>query len=371
MTNLPITSNALQPAANNAMAGTGTDEIQFAGPFAALLAQQIGDAESALLNIAQISIDAQTVNGGTELGAGDTQNRTAIAADTGIPADAASSIVASMLLQLPQEPRTAAAGDNANDASPAGIKADPAKTGISLVTSDSGLRSRNTIQQEVSAAASTSMADKTDMAAIPAGQQVMAESRDMAEQFELPAIAQSTQPASAVMAQSAPTPALSSVMPNMPASNNVADTPQTIATPVGHKGWADEFSQKISWMSTQQDQVAELHLNPPDLGPLDVVLKITDNQATALFTSPHGAVREAVENSLPKLREALAESGITLGNATVSDQPPRERNPDDSRGQDAGISNQRDRNVAEASSLAASTHQSVVSRNHGLVDTFV
>ncbi|MDD5612677.1 MAG: flagellar hook-length control protein FliK, partial [Gallionella sp.] len=97
-----------------------------------------------------------------------------------------------------------------------------------------------------------------------------------------------------------------------------------IAAPISSNAWPDEFSQQVSWISNQQNQSAELHLNPPDLGPIRVVLNVTDNQATALFSSPHLAVREAIESALPKLREVMADNGITLGNTTVSDQAPRD-----------------------------------------------
>ncbi len=98
-----------------------------------------------------------------------------------------------------------------------------------------------------------------------------------------------------------------------------------VNTPLTHNAWADEFSQKITWVATQHGQSAELHLNPPQLGPLDVLIKVNGDQATALFTSPHAVVRDAIEQALPKLREMLADNGIMLGNATVSDQSPREQ----------------------------------------------
>lgn len=101
-----------------------------------------------------------------------------------------------------------------------------------------------------------------------------------------------------------------------------------VSTPLAQAGWGNEFSQKITWLATQRNQSAELHLNPPQLGPLDVVIKVSADQATAMFTSPHAAVREAIEQALPKLREMLADNGIMLGNATVSDQASR-RDPND------------------------------------------
>jgi flagellar hook-length control protein FliK len=100
----------------------------------------------------------------------------------------------------------------------------------------------------------------------------------------------------------------------------------TVNTPVNQDKWSDEFSQKITWLaSSNKDQTAELHLNPPQLGPVDVVIKVSGDQATALFTSPHAAVRDAIEQAMPRLRDMMADNGIMLGNATVSDQAPRDQ----------------------------------------------
>jgi flagellar hook-length control protein FliK len=159
----------------------------------------------------------------------------------------------------------------------------------------------------------------------------------------------------------------------MLSSDKAANGLQTISSPLGSSGWTEEFSQKITWMGTQQNQVAELHLNPPNLGPLDVVLKISDNQATALFTSPHSAVREAVENALPRLREILADSGITLGNTMVSDQSPRDRSADGLADFGSGAMAQRETSddALKAEGLLPSSAQTIpVRRHNGMVDTF-
>ena len=150
---------------------------------------------------------------------------------------------------------------------------------------------------------------------------------------------------------------------------NVMPAQVTINTPVSHEKWGDEFNQKITWLSNQKEQTAELHLNPPQLGPMDVVLKVSGDQATALFTSPHAAVREAVEQALPRLREMLADSGIMLGNATVSDQAPR--NPQDSN--DSKSSGARSSIGAISDSArpgSPATRVSPITRHNGIVDTF-
>jgi flagellar hook-length control protein FliK len=165
----------------------------------------------------------------------------------------------------------------------------------------------------------------------------------------------------------------SPLMPTILTSDIPTNIQQTIATPLGNNGWAGEFSQKIIWMSTQQNQIAELHLNPPDLGPLKVVLEISENQLTAQFTSPHSGVRDAVENALPKLRDILADSGIKLGNTTVSDQPSRDRSAEGFMNQGYGSAAQRETSykATESNGISPTTAQGIPMRRHnGLLDTF-
>ncbi len=94
-----------------------------------------------------------------------------------------------------------------------------------------------------------------------------------------------------------------------------------LAPAVGASGWDSALAQKVIWQVGQQHQMAELHLNPPQLGPLQVQVSMTADQggniATVHFVSQHAAVREALEAAMPRMREMLAESGISLGNTTV------------------------------------------------------
>lgn len=158
----------------------------------------------------------------------------------------------------------------------------------------------------------------------------------------------------------------------LPASSTPAAAQSQVDTPLTSNAWGNEFSQKVVWMVTQREQTAELRLNPPNLGPLEVVISVSDDQATAVFTSHHAAVRQAVEQALPKLRDMLAESGITLGNTTVSDQPPRERQAMHYGRQQNSVDWP---SGANESSLLASHHQPGLGtwggrRHEGIVDTF-
>ncbi|MBY4724865.1 MULTISPECIES: flagellar hook-length control protein FliK [Burkholderia] len=160
-----------------------------------------------------------------------------------------------------------------------------------------------------------------------------------------------------------------------PAAGAIAAANAHVLAPhISTPDWTDALSQKVVFLSNAHQQSAELTLNPADLGPLQVVLRVADNNAHALFVSQHAQVREAVEAALPKLREAMEAGGLGLGSATVSDGgfASQQQNPQQSfaggqpsrRG--SGGSSAGDAPVGAAQSAPAAAS---VSRA-GLVDTF-
>jgi flagellar hook-length control protein FliK len=138
-----------------------------------------------------------------------------------------------------------------------------------------------------------------------------------------------------------------------------------VSTRVGERGWDQGLGDKLVWMTSQKRQVAELSLNPPELGPLKITIRLDQNQASAQFVSAHASVREAIESAMPKLREMLAESGITLGNASVGTEGFREP----AQQQQAGVHpTQTIAHLMGTGTLASGERQ--LQRARGLVDTF-
>mgnify|MGYP001251304501 CR=1 FL=1 len=84
--------------------------------------------------------------------------------------------------------------------------------------------------------------------------------------------------------------------------------------------FAGEFANKVVWLAGRQGQVAELTLNPPQLGAVEIRLSMAGGEAGAQFFSANPAVRDAIEAALPKLRELMSQAGINLGEANVRDQ---------------------------------------------------
>lgn len=104
-----------------------------------------------------------------------------------------------------------------------------------------------------------------------------------------------------------------STMPTVPAA------PAPIAIPVAQPGWDQALGQRVQWLLGQQMQGAELRINPPHLGPIEVRVSLgQDQQTTINFASPHGVVRDAIESALPRLRDMLGDQGMNQVNVNVS-----------------------------------------------------
>lgn len=84
--------------------------------------------------------------------------------------------------------------------------------------------------------------------------------------------------------------------------------------------FANEFGEKVVWLAGRQGQMAEMILNPPQLGSVEIRLTVAGGEAGAQFFSANPAVRDAIEAALPKLRDLMAQAGINLGEANVRDQ---------------------------------------------------
>ncbi|MBB5020456.1 hypothetical protein HNQ59_003775 [Chitinivorax tropicus] len=94
-----------------------------------------------------------------------------------------------------------------------------------------------------------------------------------------------------------------------------------IAAPVSEPvSWGKELGQNLIWLSGQQNQIAEMQLNPPHLGPLEVRVTVQNDQASLVFASPHASVREVIESALPRLSAMFAESGLAMGSVQVGGQ---------------------------------------------------
>ncbi|WP_109370455.1 MULTISPECIES: flagellar hook-length control protein FliK [unclassified Massilia] len=172
--------------------------------------------------------------------------------------------------------------------------------------------------------------------------------------------------------------ALAQAQPAVMEAVQAAAAAEGLSARVGTEAWENQVGQKIVYMAGSEEQTASLTLNPPDLGPLQVVLSVSNDQASVSFSANQEEVRQALENALPRLREMMSESGITLGNASVNAGMPdgsqaREQAARNSGGFGNGGNNGRGRgnggNTVE-DSVARPVTRTAILGDRGMVDTF-
>jgi len=73
----------------------------------------------------------------------------------------------------------------------------------------------------------------------------------------------------------------------------------------------------VMWFGANKINSAEIHLNPSDLGPVQVRISTQNDQTTVAFSSPHAAVRDALDQALPRLRDMMGSQGIQLADVSV------------------------------------------------------
>jgi flagellar hook-length control protein FliK len=152
-----------------------------------------------------------------------------------------------------------------------------------------------------------------------------------------------------------------------------AQSAERLTPRVGTPAWDQALGQKVVWMVAGEQQSASLTLNPPDLGPLQVVLNVSNSQANATFIAAQPEVRQALEAALPKLRDMLGEAGIQLGQASVNSGTPNQQGNFEQQGSQAarghGMSGNHDTPANEGQVRAGRVQPA--SSGLGLVDTFV
>lgn len=93
----------------------------------------------------------------------------------------------------------------------------------------------------------------------------------------------------------------------------------SIDVPVGHAEWGDKLVGKLSWLTARNMSVAEIHLTPPDMGPMEVKVRVQNEQANITVHSANPVVRDQLELHSHRLRDMLGEQGLSLAGFDVSD----------------------------------------------------
>lgn len=163
---------------------------------------------------------------------------------------------------------------------------------------------------------------------------------------------------------------VASMMQNQPvsaaqtAAANLANN-SLIMTPPGKEGWNQAIGQRVMWMVGAAQQSATLTLNPPEMGPLQIVINVHNDKADTTFFSDRQEVRQALQDGMDNLREMMKEAGINLGQTNINQ---RDKSAQDFMQQQQTLNQNTANNgedIQESSIQAAPVRVGL-----GLVDTF-
>lgn len=115
----------------------------------------------------------------------------------------------------------------------------------------------------------------------------------------------------ATPAQAAP----STASPALPLSAPQAPVPQ-----LHGDAFADDIGTHVQWLAGQKIGHAHIRIAPQELGPVEIRLRLDGDRISADFSSAQPEVRQALESSLPRLREMLGQHGFQLAHAGVGQQ---------------------------------------------------
>jgi flagellar hook-length control protein FliK len=83
---------------------------------------------------------------------------------------------------------------------------------------------------------------------------------------------------------------------------------------------ANFANQQIGLMLARNLKSIDIRLDPPELGSMQIKMSVTNDQASVSFIVGNQQAKEALENSLPKLKELFEQGGMQLADSDVQQQ---------------------------------------------------
>uniref|UniRef100_UPI0035AE2449 flagellar hook-length control protein FliK n=1 Tax=Ideonella sp. TaxID=1929293 RepID=UPI0035AE2449 len=102
-----------------------------------------------------------------------------------------------------------------------------------------------------------------------------------------------------------------------------APTPARIDAPPGTEAFNEALGAQLHTWLEDGVEYATLELNPQDMGPIDVRIALVGGRTQIELAADVAATREALNDALPGLAEALGDVGLQLSGGSVGDQTGR------------------------------------------------
>jgi len=82
--------------------------------------------------------------------------------------------------------------------------------------------------------------------------------------------------------------------------------------------WGDALGEKVSLLINNKLNSAEIRIDPPHLGKLDIQIQLKDDSATISINTHNAQTRELIDSASVRLREFLQEAGYSSVDVNVS-----------------------------------------------------
>jgi flagellar hook-length control protein FliK len=135
---------------------------------------------------------------------------------------------------------------------------------------------------------------------------------------------------------------------------------------LGTPRWQHELGQRLVTLAGQGVREVRLQLHPEHLGPLEVRITLHDSQVGLWFGAQQAETREALEQSLPRLREMFTQGGLTMTDASVA-QHHQDRGSQTAAAREAASNTPAQSGAAQPSATMRSTGDSQAAR---LIDEY-
>ncbi|MFV0449378.1 MAG: flagellar hook-length control protein FliK [Vibrio sp.] len=83
---------------------------------------------------------------------------------------------------------------------------------------------------------------------------------------------------------------------------------------------AEQMAERVQVMLSKNLKNIDIRLDPPELGRMHIRMNMNGDGATVHFTVANQQARDALEQSMPRLREMLNNQGVQLGDTSVQQQ---------------------------------------------------
>ena len=121
-----------------------------------------------------------------------------------------------------------------------------------------------------------------------------------------------------------PTPPLPTSLPQTaagaPGTSAAAPVETRLAAGPASADFGAQLSAQITTFVRDGVEHARLHLNPADMGPVQVTIQVDGGTAAVHLSADSAQTRQALEQALPMLAGSLREEGLTLTGGGVSQQ---------------------------------------------------